>query len=60
LTERAKVTRLLLQIERALLARAQLRLLVAAADTTVAGHREALRTLKARIARRTLRPGQST
>ena len=51
MTDRAEFTRLILQIERDLLARAQLRVLLTAADTTVAGHRQELRNLKARIAR---------
>ena len=51
MTDRARSTRLILQIERDLQAQAQLRVLLTAADATVAGHREELRNLKARIAR---------
>ena len=43
--------RLTLQVERDLLARSHLRLLAAAADSTLAGHRQALRTVSARIKR---------
>ena len=51
ITDRAEFKRLILQIERDLLAQAQLRILVAAADTTIAGDREELRTVKARLGR---------
>jgi hypothetical protein len=50
-TDRAVFKRLILQIERDLLAQAQLRILLAAADTTIAGDREELRSVKARIGR---------
>jgi hypothetical protein len=43
--------RLLLQIERDLLAQAQLRAFLAAADATLAGRRRELRNLKVRMAR---------
>jgi hypothetical protein len=59
MTDRARFTGLILRIERGLLAQAQLRTLLAAADTTVAGHRQELRSLKARIARRSPGPGRS-
>jgi hypothetical protein len=51
ITDRAEFKRLILQIERDLLAQAQLRRLLSAADTTIAGHREKLRSVKARIKR---------
>jgi hypothetical protein len=50
--DRAEVKRLRLHVERALLAQSQLRVVLAAADTTVADGRRNLRNLKARIARR--------
>ena len=50
-TDRTVFKRLILQIERDLLAQAQLRILLAAADTTIAGDREELRSVKARIGR---------
>jgi hypothetical protein len=43
--------RLILQIERDLLAQAQLRALLTAADKTVGDNRQSLRTVKARIKR---------
>jgi hypothetical protein len=49
--DRAELKRLLLQIERDLLAQAQLRTLLTAADQTVAAHREKLRSVKARVKR---------
>ena len=49
--DRTEFRRLTLQIERDLLARSRLRLLVAAADTTLTRHREALRSVNARIRR---------
>ena len=49
--DRAELKRLLLQIERDLLAQAQLRALLTAADKTVADHREKLRSVKARVKR---------
>ena len=51
MTDRAPFTRLVLRLERALLARAQLRVLLTDADAAVAGHRQELRNLKARMAR---------
>jgi hypothetical protein len=60
LTDRFEVTRLTLLVERALLARAQLRTILAAADTTVTTSRRNLRNLKARMARRVLAPGRTT
>jgi hypothetical protein len=48
-TDRAELKRLMLQIERDLLAQAQLRALLTAADKNVADHREKLRSIKARI-----------
>ena len=50
-TDRAELKRLLLHIERDLLAQAQLRTLLTAADQTVAAHREKLRSVKARVKR---------
>ncbi len=47
LTDRAESTRLILQLERDLSAEAQLRTLLAAAETSTAG-RQALRAVKAR------------
>jgi len=51
ITDRAEFKRLILQIERDLLAQAQLRRLLSAADANVAGHRQKLRSVKARIKR---------
>jgi hypothetical protein len=51
MTDRANLSRLILQIERDLLAQSQLRVLLAAADATIVTHRAELRNLKARIAR---------
>jgi hypothetical protein len=51
ITDRAEFKRLILQIERDLLAQAQLRTLLTAADNTIAGHRQKLRKVKARIKR---------
>jgi hypothetical protein len=50
-TDRAELRRLILQIERDLQAQASLRTLLAAAAAAVAGHRQELRTVKARITR---------
>jgi hypothetical protein len=50
-TDRTVFKRLILQIERDLLAQSQLKILLAAADTTIAGDREELRSVKARIGR---------
>jgi len=55
-TDRTELQRLALQIERDLLARANFRTLLALADTTVAGHRQELRTIKARIKRGSTKP----
>jgi hypothetical protein len=55
-TNRAEFKRLILQIERDLLAQARLRTLLAAADATVVGHRQELQTVKARIKRDSTRP----
>jgi hypothetical protein len=51
ITDRAEFKRLILQIERDLLAQAQLRTLLTAADATIAGHQQKLRSVKARIKR---------
>ena len=48
-TDHAELKRLILQIERDLLAQSQLRTLLTAADKTVAAHREKLRGVKARV-----------
>ena len=57
--ERSEVRRLTLQIERGLLAREHFSVLMAAADATVAGHRQALRDLKTQIARDSRKPVRS-
>jgi len=49
--DRAELKRLILQIERDLLAQSQLRTLLTAANKTVAAHREKLRSVKARVKR---------
>ena len=54
-TDPAKFKQLILQIERDVLAQAHLRMLLTTADTTVADHRQQLRTVKARIKRTTRR-----
>jgi hypothetical protein len=51
ITDSAECNRLILQIERDLLARAHLRSLLTDADTTVADHRQKLRAVKARLER---------
>ena len=51
MTDRADYRRLMLQLERDLVAQAQFRALLIAAESTVADHRRELRNLKARIAR---------
>ena len=56
MTERSEVRRLTLQIERGLLVREHLSVLLAAADAAIAGHRQALRDLRALIAREARRP----
>ena len=58
MTDRAEAKRLILRIERGVLAQAQLRVLLTEATATVAGHRKALRILKAGIARRQSAPGR--
>jgi len=50
-TDRALCRRLVLQIERDLAAQTHLRILLAAAETTIAGDRQELRTVKARLGR---------
>ena len=57
-TDRAELSRLILQIERDLLSQAHLRTLLTAAGATVAGHRRELRTIEARLKR--ARPGNGT
>jgi hypothetical protein len=52
MSDRTKVGRLALRVERASLAQAQLRTILAAADEALAGYRRELRNAKARIARR--------
>jgi hypothetical protein len=54
-TDPAKFKQLILQIERDVLAQAHLRMLLTTADTTVADHRQQLRTVKARVKRTTRR-----
>ena len=51
MTDRAEFTRLRLQLERDLVARAQLRELLSATDRTIADHRQELRNVKGRMAR---------
>jgi len=51
LTDRAEIKRLILRIQRDMLAQTQLRTLLIAADTTIADHRQTLRSIKARIKR---------
>lgn len=52
MSDRAQLRRLVLRLERDVLAQAQLRALLATADVAVAGHRQEVRSLKARMARR--------
>ena len=59
MVERSEVKRLTLQLERDVMAREHLSVLMAAADATIAGHRQALRDLRALIARETRRPVRS-
>jgi hypothetical protein len=54
ITARADAKRLTLQIERDVVARARLRLLLAAADSTIAGHLQDLRAVQAGHARRAM------
>jgi len=51
IADRAEFKRLILQIQRDLLAQSHLRTLLLTAGTTVAGHKKELRTLQARIKR---------
>ena len=48
-SDSVELKRLILQIERDLMARAQLRFLLDDADATVADHRQELRAVKARL-----------
>jgi hypothetical protein len=50
-SDRAKFNRLILQLERDMVAQAQLRVLLTTADTAVAGRRQQLRTVGARLKR---------
>jgi hypothetical protein len=50
-TDRTEFRRLVLQIERDLVAQANLRALLTTASTTVSGHRQELRSVQARIKR---------
>jgi hypothetical protein len=58
MTDRVRITQLLLQVERDSLAQAQLKTLLTAADFAIAGHRQELRSLKARIARKSAATGR--
>jgi hypothetical protein len=58
MTLRDAFSQLTLQLERDLAAQGHFRALLAAADATVADRRRELRNLKARIARRSPRPGR--
>jgi len=58
-TYRGAFRRLMLQLERDLVAQAQFRALLAAADATVAERRRELRNLKARFARRAAAPDRT-
>ena len=49
MTDRAEFNRLILQIERDLVAQTHLKTLCASAGTIVARHRQELRTIKARL-----------
>jgi hypothetical protein len=59
ITDFAELKQLMLQIERDLLAQAQLRTLLSAADATVAARRQRLRVIKARIKRARARDASS-
>jgi len=59
MTYRGASRRLMLQLERDLVAQAQFRVLLTAADATVADRRRQLRNLKARFARRSPTPGRT-
>jgi hypothetical protein len=58
MTDRAEARRLILQLERDVLARTQIRALLVTADLAIAGRRQDLRNLKARIARHASAPGR--
>jgi hypothetical protein len=58
MTDRAELRRLVLQLERDVSARAHLRSLLLAADTTLAIDRRDLRNFKARLGRKSAGPGQ--
>ena len=49
MNDRDEIRRLILQIERGVLARAQLKVLVTAATSALTGHRRTLRVLQARV-----------
>jgi hypothetical protein len=51
MTNRPEFNRLILQIERELVAQAHLRRLLTTANTTVAGHQQELRAVEARLTR---------
>jgi hypothetical protein len=57
ITDRAEFERLMLQIERDLMAQAHLRMLLTAADTSVTNHLEQLQAVKTRM-RRTRQDGE--
>jgi hypothetical protein len=59
MTNPAEVRRLTLEVERAALTQAHLRVILAAADATVAACRRELRNLKSRIARGRQGPGRT-
>ena len=59
MTDRAEFMRLILRLERDLVAQLHLRVLLTDADTTVADRRRELRSLKARMARRLPGPGRT-
>jgi hypothetical protein len=59
MTDRAEFERLILRLERDLAAQMHLRVLLTAADTTVAGRRRELRNLKAQMARQSPEPGRT-
>jgi len=58
MSDRTELRRLILQIERDVLAQASLRTLLARANAAVVGHRQDLRAVKARINRRSTQPGR--
>jgi hypothetical protein len=55
-TDRTELKRLILQIERDVVALASLRQLAVAASANVLGHRQELRAVKARIKRQAMKP----